>query len=252
MMRNSTLEPYVPAEFSPPQHIVVVNVLFYASLGVMLLAAFIAMLIKSWVREFDRGLQAMSPPEQRAKTREFRFLGMERWKLPEMVVMLPLLIQISLVLFFIGLIVFLFHISTPAFGVTTAIFGVGILYHAITTSISVLVTSSPFRSPLSRTLFTLYQYAHQYAHAHFCPEIEEFEYPAMDITPPTVLGRVHRAIQIILHKSRPYPETKFIVKPPEKIIFDQVQLSTIASALARIHDSAPDSPHSEALHRSVW
>ena len=55
MMRNSTLGPYVPPEFSPPEHIVIVNALFYASLGVMLLAAFIAMLIKSWVREFDRG-----------------------------------------------------------------------------------------------------------------------------------------------------------------------------------------------------
>ena len=118
MMRNSSLEPYVLVDFSPPQHIVVVNALFYASLGVMLLAAFIAMLIKTWVREFDRGLQAMSLPEQRAKTREFRFLGMERWKLPEMVGMLPLLIQISLLLFFIGLIMFLFHISKPAFGCT--------------------------------------------------------------------------------------------------------------------------------------
>jgi len=58
MMRNSTLGPYVPADFSPPEHIVIVNALFYASLGVTILAAFIAMLIKSWVREFDRGLRA--------------------------------------------------------------------------------------------------------------------------------------------------------------------------------------------------
>ena len=60
MMRNSSLGPYVPPDFSPPGHIVVVNALFYASLGVIILAALIAMLIKSWVREFDRGLGAMS------------------------------------------------------------------------------------------------------------------------------------------------------------------------------------------------
>jgi hypothetical protein len=111
MMRNSSLGPYVAPDFSPPEHIVVVNALFYASLGVMILAAFIAMLIKSWVREFDRGLRAMSLPEQRAKTREFRYLGMERWKLPEMVGVLPFLIQISLLLFSVGLVLFLFHIS---------------------------------------------------------------------------------------------------------------------------------------------
>ena len=247
MMRNSSLEPYVAADFSPPEYVVVVNALFYASLGVMLLAAFIAMLIKTWVREFDRGLQAMSLPEQRAKTREFRFLGMERWKLPEMVGILPLLIQISLLLFFIGLIVFLFHISKPAFGVTTAIFGIGILYYAITTSISVLVTSSPFRSPLSRALAMVYQRVH----AYFCPDIDDFVSPVMDIIPVTVLGRLRRAIQIILLKSRPYLEKNF-EDPIAKGIEDEVQLSTIASALWRIHDSAPNSQHSEALLQSVW
>jgi hypothetical protein len=247
MMRNSSLGPYLAPEFSPPEHIVVVNALFYASLGVMILAAFIAMLIKSWVREFDRGLRAMSLPEQRAKTREFRYLGMERWKLPEMVGVLPFLIQISLLLFSIGLVLFLFHISTPSFGVTTAIFGVGILYYTMTTSISVFVTSSPFHSPLSRTLAIVYQRAH----AYLCPRFGDFVGSGMDITPATALGRVRRSIQIILQKSRPYQENKFEY-PIAETQMDEVQLSTVASALQRIHDSAPNSPHSEALHWSVW
>ena len=64
MMRNSSLGPYVQPDFSPPEYIVVVNALFYASLGVMILAAFIAMLIISWVHEFDHGLAAIPIPEQ--------------------------------------------------------------------------------------------------------------------------------------------------------------------------------------------
>jgi len=247
MMRNSSLGPYVAPDFSPPEHIVIVNALFYASLGVMILAAFIAMLIKSWVREFDRGLKAMSLPEQRAKTREFRYLGMERWKLPEMVGALPLLIQISLLLFSIGLVLFLFHISKPSFGVTTVILGIGICYYTTTTSISVLATSSPFRSPLSRTLATMYQRVHSY----FCPRMYDFAQPEMDMTPATALGRVRRFIQIILQKWRPYPESNF-EKPIEEAQMDEVQLSTVASALKRIHDSAPNSQHSEALQSSVW
>jgi hypothetical protein len=247
MMRNSTLGPYVPPDFSPPEHIVIVNALFYASLGVMLLAAFIAMLIKGWVHEFDRGLQMLSLPEQRAKTREFRYLGMERWKLPEMVGILPLLIQISLLLFSIGLTLFLFHISKPSFGVTTAIFGIGILYYATTTSISVLVTSSPFHSPLSRTLAMVYRSAH----AYFCPPARGFTTSQMDITPATMIGRVCRSIQIILHKSRPYLEEDFEF-PIAETTMDEVQLSTVASALQRIHNCAPNSQHSEELHWSVW
>jgi len=247
MMRNSSLGPYVVPDFSPPEYIVVVNALFYASLGVMILAAFIAMLIKTWVREFDRGLQAMSLPEQRAKTREFRYLGMERWKLPEMVGVLPLLIQISLLLFSLGLVLFLFHISKPSFGVTTAILGIGICYYTMTTCISVFVTSSPFRSPLSRTLATVYQRVH----AYFCPDIYGLMRSDMDITPATALGRVRRSIQIILLKSRPYPENNFQT-PIAETQSDEVQPSTVASALKRIHDSAPDSQDSEALQSSVW
>ena len=247
MMRNSSLGPYVAPDFSPPEHIVIVNALFYASLGVMILAAFVAMLIKSWVREFDRGLRAMTLPEQRAKTREFRYLGMERWRLPEMVGILPLLIQISLLLFSIGLIMFLFHVSTPSFGVTAAIFGIGILYYAMTTSISVFVTSSPFHSPLSRTFATVYQRVH----AYFCPQDYYFVFPYMDDTPETALGRVRRFIQIILDRLRPYLEKNF-EDSAEGATMDEVHLSTAASALQRIHDDAPDSQHSEALQRSVW
>jgi hypothetical protein len=247
MMRNSSLGPYVSPDFSPPEHIVVVNALFYASLGVMILAAFVAMLIKSWVREFDRGLRAMSLPEQRAKTREFRYLGMERWKLPEMVGVLPLLIQISLLLFSIGLILFLFHISTPSFGVTTAIFGIGMLYYGMTTSISVFVTSSPFHSPFSRVLATVYRRAHAYFH----PEYYIFILPEMDIIPATVLGRIRRSIQAFLQKSFSYLETNFET-PIAEIVMDEVHVSTVASALQRIHDSAPKTPDSEVLQWSVW
>jgi len=247
MMRNSSLGPYVPADFSPPEHIVVVNALFYASLGFMVLAAFIAMLIKSWVREFDRGLRAMSIPEQRAKTREFRYLGMERWKLPEMVETLPLLIQISLLLFAIGLVIFLFHISTPSFGITTTITGVGVFFYTMTTSISVVVSSSPFHSPLSRRLGKVYQRMH----AHFCPHVEYFLSQAMDATPTTTLGRIRRHIMIFLQETRPYLENDF-VEPVSATTADDVQLYIAALALRRIHESAPDSQHSEALHWSVW
>ena len=247
MMRNSSLGPYVQADFSPPEHIVVINALFYASLGIIILVAFIAMMIISWVREFDHGLGAISLPEQRATTREFRYLGMERWKLQEMVAMLPLLIQTSLLFFAIGLVLFLFNVSKPSFGVTTAIFGVGVLYYAITTTISIFVTSSPFHSPLSRTLGRVYRRIH----AYFCPKILHFLSPEMDITPVTPLGRLHRRIQIFLLKSRPYSEGD-LAETITAMTVDEVQLSTSSSALQRIHDSVPYLQHSESIIQSVW
>ena len=247
MMRNSSLGPYVPAEFSPPGHIVVVNALFYASLSCIILAAFIAMVIKTWVREFDRGLRAMSLPEQRAKTREFRYLGIERWRLPEMVGILPLLIHVSLFLFAVGLLLLLFYISKPSFCVTTAFAVVGALFYATTTSISVFVASSPFHSPLTRTLGKVYRHLH----AYLCPPVHFFLSEHMDTAPAAALDRVRRHAQVILQKWRPYLEKGF-EEPIAATTVDEVQIYMAASALKRIHESAPNSQHSEALQCSVW
>ena len=247
MMRNSSIGPYTPPDFSPPQYIIVVNALFYASLGVMLLAAFVAMLIKSWVREFDRGLRAMSAPEQRAKTREFRYLGLVRWKLPEMVATLPFLIQISLLSFSTGLVLFLFNISRPSCGITAGILGIGALFYAVTTSVSIFITSSPFRSPLSHAFGAVYRRAH----AYFCLEEDEFLREVAFNFPTTVFARWQQNIRVFLRKYRPYLEENFM-RPFEETKMDEFQCLTAASALERIHNSAPDSLQSESLHWSVW
>ena len=246
-MHDSSLGPYVPADFSPPTYIVVVNSLFYTSLGIMLLAAFIAMLIKSWVREFDRGIKAMSAPEQRAKTREFRYLGLVRWKLPEMVATLPFLIQISLLSFAVGLVLFLSHINKPSCGITAGILGIGALFYAVTTSASIFITSSPFRSPLSNAFAALYRHAH----AYFSLEEDDFLREVALNFPTTMLARWRQNCQIFLQKYRPYPEENF-TRPFEEAKLDEFQRLTAASVLERIHNSAPDSLQSELLHWSVW
>jgi len=88
-------------------------------------------------------------------------------------------------------------------------------------------------------------------HAYFCPYTYAFTEPEMDITPATVLGRISRSILIALQKSRPYTEGYF-ESPIAGIQIDEVHHATVASALKRIHDSAPDFQHSEALQWSVW
>ena len=143
MMRNSSVAPYVPPDFSPPKHIVIINALFYASLGVLILVAVTTMLIKRWVREFGRILRAMSVPEQRAKTRDFRYLEMKRRRLTVMFGILPSLIQLSLLLFAFGFILFLFHIGAPLLGISALLLGItaaifafnfGMLYYDATSS----------------------------------------------------------------------------------------------------------------------
>ena len=246
-MRNASLGPYEPSTFSPPNHIVAVNALFYASLSLMLLAAFIAMLIKNWVREFERGLRGMSISEQRAKTREFRYQGLVHWKLSGMVVVLPILIQVSLLLFSIGLALFLFHIDTFSSAIIVATLGIGFLFYAITTTISTVVTSSPFRSPLSRGLGALYRRFH----AAICPRVDYFFSKRMDTSPRSFHASLLRRFRLFLLQTRPYPEGQF-VEPFADDIADSINLNVSKKALEWLYRNVPTSRHSEQLHWAVW
>jgi hypothetical protein len=82
-------------------------------------------------------------------------------------------------------------------------------------------------------------------HAYFYPDYFNFILPRMDITQTTVLGRIRQSIQIFLQKSRPYLEQN-LENPIAEIAMDEVHLSTVASAMQRIHDSASKTPHSDA------
>ena len=161
-MQNSTSDPYVAPVFSPPSYAVAVNALFFASLGVVLIAAFLCMLVKGWIRELDRNLRGIPDLQKRAVIKELREQGLARWRFREMITILPSLIHLSLVLFFIGLALYLLQVHIlPAF-LSISIFGFGITVYVISIFISAIDDFSPFRSMYSRALGVLYRrlYSH--------------------------------------------------------------------------------------------
>ena len=156
-MQNSTSGPYVASVFSPPPYAIAVNALFFASLAIVLVAAFLCMLVKGWIRELDRKLRGIPDLQKRAVIKELREQGLARWRLPEIIIFLPSLIHISLVLFFIGLVLYLLQVHPlPAF-LSIAIFGLGVLLYFLSIIISAVDDFSPFRSMYSRALGVLYR-----------------------------------------------------------------------------------------------
>ena len=156
-MQNHTLDPYVAPVFSPPSYAVAVNALMFSSLGVVLIAAFLCMLVKGWIRELDRKLRGIPDLQKRAVIKELREQGLVRWRLPEMITILPSLIHLALALFFIGLALYLLQVNKlPAF-LLISIFGLGMLLYVLSIAISAVDDFSPFRSLYSRTLGVLYR-----------------------------------------------------------------------------------------------
>ena len=151
-LSNSTTPAYTPTEFTVSASIAAVNVLFFLSLALVLIDAFLAMLVKSWLQEFDRGWRKYTVANLRAREREQRLQGLERWKLSGLVALLPILIQISLLFFCTGLLVLLFpiHLISAIFS-SLALF-VGLAFYAFTTYVSIYDSYAPFSSPVSRGL----------------------------------------------------------------------------------------------------
>jgi len=151
-LSNSTTPAYLPTEFTASPNTVVVNLLFFLSLALVLTDAFLAMLVKSWLQEFDRGWRKYTVADLRAQERERRLQGLERWKLAELVTLLPILIQLSLVIFCIGLIVLLFPLHLISAILSSVALVAGFVSYMFTISVSVLDVYAPFSSPVSRGL----------------------------------------------------------------------------------------------------
>ena len=154
-LSNSTTPAYAPAEFTVSPSIATVNVLFFLSLALVLIDAFLAMLVKSWLQEFDRGWRMYTVADLRAQEREQRLQGLERWKLAELVALLPILIQTSLLFFCIGLIVLLFPIHLISAIFASVMLVAGFTFYLFTVYVSIFNPYSPFSSPVSRGLIIL-------------------------------------------------------------------------------------------------
>jgi hypothetical protein len=151
-LSNLTTSAFVPTAFQVSSNVGVVNMLFFLSLALVLIDAFLAMLVKGWLHEFDRGWRKYTVAHLRAQERERRLRELESWKLHELVALLPILIQGSLLLFCIGLLVLIFPFHSPSaiFCSFTLVSVVG--FYGFITYVSIVNDYAPFSSPVSRLL----------------------------------------------------------------------------------------------------
>ena len=223
-MQNSTSGPYVPSVFSPPPYAVAVNALFFASLGVVLLAAFLCMLVKGWIRELDHNLRLIPDSRKRAVIKELRRQGLRRWRFLEVITILPSLIHLSLLLFFIGLALYLLQIhKLPAF-LTICIFGLGVLLYVLSTFISAIEAFSPFRSPYSRALGVLYRRLY---FRLLLPSV--YDHLLLMALPQTITEKIREKISTFIKAHKPLSEGEIVVarSPSSKQILSQTSAKVL-------------------------
>ncbi|PVF96631.1 hypothetical protein CPB86DRAFT_798697 [Serendipita vermifera] len=156
-MANGTHTPYSPTSFSPLPFAVSVNCLFFASLSASIVAALASVVALQWVAEYDAAVsRSGSSPEDRLKRRQFRYGGMKKWKMGDIIAALPVLLYFSLVLFFAGLTLWMWNINTTVGGVVLGCMVLGGVFYIVTTLMAIVFPSSPFRAPVVRWIYVLF------------------------------------------------------------------------------------------------
>ena len=150
-LANSTAPAYQRSDFVVPEWAIVVNALLFAILCCSLIAALAGVIALQWVNEYDAGLDIVDA-RKLAVTRRFRFVGVEKWKMGEIIAILPLLLHASVFLFFVGMIEWMRNTNHIIYYICVGGVVVAAAFYGITATLGALFGNAPFRSPSARTL----------------------------------------------------------------------------------------------------
>ncbi|KIM32080.1 hypothetical protein M408DRAFT_213381 [Serendipita vermifera MAFF 305830] len=158
-LANGTFTPYQRAEFEPSSTAISVNSLFFGSLSASLVAAFASVVVLQWVADFDAVVtRSESLPIEKARRRHFRFTGVENWRMGEIIAALPLILYFSVALFLAGIIQWMLYLHKTVAYVVIAGAILTALFYFSSTLLAVVFISAPYKSPLSRWIYSMYCY----------------------------------------------------------------------------------------------
>ncbi|KAG6901404.1 hypothetical protein C0995_012361 [Termitomyces sp. Mi166 len=127
-----------------------VNGLFFTSLALSLSTALLTVLAKQWIQAYTAFVPGDA--KTRALIRHFRFQGLMRWKLGDIIESLPLILHGSVALFLIGLALYVSKLSPPICGVVSAITALTFLFYFATSVLPAFSIACPYRVSFMFTL----------------------------------------------------------------------------------------------------
>jgi len=95
--------------FTPSKSDININTLWFFSLSLSLSVALIGLMCKQWISEYQR--RPSLSPKNALRLRQWRYQGMERWQMPDVIALLPMIQQVAVFLFLGGLFNFLHDLN---------------------------------------------------------------------------------------------------------------------------------------------
>ncbi|CAK5265318.1 unnamed protein product, partial [Mycena citricolor] len=117
--------------------------------------ALLATLVEQWARNFVQKVDMWPSPPIRARVYSFLYFGLKRFRMHDIVEVVPLLLHLSLILFLAGLVLFLIPVNTAVMYLCVGILGLIMLVYAIVTVLPLLASDCPYRTPLTNACWNL-------------------------------------------------------------------------------------------------
>ncbi|SJL00627.1 uncharacterized protein ARMOST_03940 [Armillaria ostoyae] len=141
-----------------------VNGLWFTSLALSLTTALVSVLVKQWLHHY-MALPSGTPREQ-SLLRQFRFAGLQKWRVLVIIGLLPVLMHAALAIFFVGLVIFLGPLRESIAWVVGTITVVAYTAYLMAHIIPLFSPQCPYRTSLCDLLHVLYSRVTQYAIHH--------------------------------------------------------------------------------------
>lgn len=135
------------SQFKPSVTDSVVNGLWFTSLALALSTALLAVLTKQWLYQYTS--LTFGTPRERCRLRQFRFQGLEIWKVALIIELLPVLIHIALALFLAGLVIFLIPLKLEVAWAIGVITGITYACYILSVLIPIWDPQCPYTIPLT-------------------------------------------------------------------------------------------------------
>jgi hypothetical protein len=125
-----------------------VNVCWFVSLLLSLVVALFGIFLKQWMRTYIKWTD-ITPDREAVALRQFRYRGLETWRLGAILALLPTLLQLSVILFLSGLLLFLWNLDRMVANVMVVLTSIAFFFVATVTVLPAVSSSCPYWSPLS-------------------------------------------------------------------------------------------------------
>lgn len=145
----------LPTTGPSPRYSVAINALWFSALICSLAAASISILVRQWLNQYTSGLASVSP--EIARVRQFRRDNLKKWRVAEIMMLLPVLLQGAMVLFLIGLVLFLEQLNTEITYIATILVAILLFFILLTTILPTFNDDCSYQSPQAWGFFVIFQ-----------------------------------------------------------------------------------------------